>query len=210
MKILIIIATILLLENCTKQKSSEVQENLTTVSDSTKNVKNDSSVINKEDVIKNLNNEILESLKSKNYAQFSQFIHPKKGITFSMYSYLEPDDKHFSKADFEKYISTNTKFTWGEKDGSGDLLVLPIKKYVEEWVFNKDFTKSDYFLNKFKGSGNSINNIKKSFPNLDFTENYIAGTEEYGEMDWKSLIFVFEKFDEKYYLVAVVNNSWTI
>lgn len=210
MKKFIGFAAIIILASCNKQKSTDVQENLAIVPDSTEVVTNDSIVINKEDVKKNLNQEILESLKSKNYAHFSEFIHPKKGIIFSMYSYLEPNDKHFSKTEFKNYFSTNTKFTWGEKDGTGDLLVLPIKKYIEEWAFTKDFTKSAYFLNEFKGSGNSINNIKKTFPNSDFTENYIAGTEEFGEMDWSSLILVFEKLNDTYYLVAVVNNSWTL
>lgn len=210
MKNFIIIATFLLLANCKKEDRSYTKENFTTFPDSIDIVKNDSIVLNKEDVLKKLNDEILESLNSKNYAQFSQFIHPKKGVTFSMYSYVEEDDKKFSRSDFERYISTNTKFTWGEQDGTGDLLVVPIREYLEDHTYTKDFTKSKYYFNEFKGSGNSINNIKKTYPDLNFTENYIAGSEKYGGMDWKSLIFVWEKLNDKYYIVAMVKNSWTI
>lgn len=200
----------LMLIHCKKEKSSNAEQKSTIEVDSSKNSNNDSISISKEESLKNINNKILETLKAKNYAQFSEYIHPDKGITFSMYSYLEANDKHFSKTEFEKFVSSNIKFTWGEKDGSGESLILPIKKYLENWVFTEDFTESEYFQDEFKGSGNSLNNISEKFPNLHFTENYIPGTKKYGEMDWGSLIFVFEEFEGKNYLVGVINNFWTI
>ena len=165
----------------------------------------------KEETLKTLNSEILSALKSNEIEKLSKFIHPEKGIRFSMYGYVQPKtDKYFTKEEFIKYAPTNIKFTWGEKDGTGDQLVLSINDYLNQWVFKKDFTGAEYYQNSFKGGGNSINNLKEIYPNSDFTENYISGSEEYGGMDWNSLRFVFEELYGTYYLVAVINDEWTV
>lgn len=161
--------------------------------------------------LETLNKEIINTLKAKDFTQFSKYIHPEKGIRFSMYGYVQPKkDKHFSKEEFIKYAPTTIKFTWGEKDGTGDLLVLPIKDYLSQWVLKTEFIGAEFHQNSFKGSGNSINNLKEIYPNMDFTENYIPGSEEFGGMDWKSLRLVFEELYGTRYLVAVINDEWTI
>lgn len=161
--------------------------------------------------VKTANDKILQALKSKDYKTFASFIHPEKGITFSMYGFVDPkEDMHFSKADFEKYLFTKTVYTWGAQDGSGDPYKATINDYLTKWVFSMDFTASQYSLNKFLAGGNSLNDLKKIYPGQDFTENYIKGTGKDGEMDWKTIRFVFEEFQGKQYLVAVVNDQWTI
>lgn len=165
----------------------------------------------KESVLRQRNDEILQSLKNKDYKTFASWIHPEKGIRFSMYAFVDlKEDKHFSKADFEKYQPTKTLFTWGAEDGSGDPYKATINDYLGKWVFSKDFTASKYTLNTFTGGGNSMNNLKEIYPKADFTENYVKGTEKYGGMDWKTVRFVFEEYQDQYYLVAVVNDQWTI
>jgi len=161
--------------------------------------------------VKTANDQILQALKSKDYKTFTSYIHPEKGITFSMYGFVDPkEDHHFTKEDFEKYQPTKTVFSWGAQDGSGDPYKSTINDYLSKWVFSKDFTTSHYSLNTFQGKGNSLNNLKEIYPGKDFTENFIKGTEENGKMDWKTLRFVFEEFQGKQYLVAVVNDQWTI
>ncbi|MGZ5262978.1 MAG: hypothetical protein ACXWCF_04220 [Kaistella sp.] len=167
--------------------------------------------LSKDELLKNINIEILSALKSKDYERFSEFIHPKKGIRFSMYAYVQPEkNKHFSREKFIRYVSAPTKFTWGEKDGSGDLMVMSLNDYLENWVFKRDFTKSEFYLNEFKGMGNSLNNLKQIYPETDFTENYIPGSEKYNGMDWNALRFVFEEFQGEFFLVAIINDEWTI
>ncbi|MBW8360640.1 MAG: hypothetical protein K0M56_00475 [Kaistella sp.] len=213
MKNIIYTLTALCLSACAKEKSktSEVQKEGVIVIKTDTALVAETPELSKEEMLKNMNREILQSLKARNYEQFSTFIHPEKGIHFSMYAYVRPEqDKHFSREDFLRYISTRTKFTWGEKDGSGDILVLPLKDYLETWVFKRDFTQSEYHLNSFKGTGNSLNNLKEMYPKADFTENYILGSEKYSGMDWNALRLVFEEYEGKYYLIAVVNDQWTI
>ena len=166
---------------------------------------------NKDETLKSLNDQILSTLKAKDYTRFSSYIHPEKGVQFSMYAYIQPNqDKRFTRQEFIKYASTNIKFTWGEKEGSGDKLVLSIKDYFNNWVFNRDFTKGEYQLNTFKGSGNSLNNLQETYAGFNFTENFLPGSEQYSGMDWNSLRLVFEELHGTYYLVAVINDEWTI
>jgi len=175
--------------------------------------KNKEAVKHKTDTValKKVNDEVLQTLKNKDYKAFASYIHPEKGIRFSMYALVEPkEDKQFSKADFEKFQPTKTLFTWGAMDGSGDPYKATINDYLSKWVFSKDYTASQYSVNEFQAGGNSLNNLKEIYTGNDFTENYIKGTEKNGEMDWKTLRLVWEEFQEKYYLVAVVNDQWTI
>lgn len=161
--------------------------------------------------LKKTNDELIQALKVGYYDIFANYIHPEKGVRFSMYAFINKnEDKHFTKADFEKYQHAKTIFTWGSRDGSGEIYKSTLDKYLKDWVFKKDFTKSEYSFNQFRGGGNSLNNLKEIYPNTNFTENFIPGSEKYGGMDWNALRFVFEEFDGKYYVVAVINDEWTI
>ncbi|REC55696.1 hypothetical protein DRF62_05820 [Chryseobacterium piscium] len=165
----------------------------------------------KEVALKKTNDELLQALKVGYYDVFAKYIHPEKGVRFSMYAFVNRnEDKHFSKIDFEKYMPTKTIFTWGSRDGSGEIYKATLEQYLKNWVFKKDFTKSDYAFDTFLGTGNSLNNLKEIYPNTNFTENYIPGSEKYSGMDWKALRFVFEEFEGKYYVIAVINDEWTI
>lgn len=165
----------------------------------------------KEANLTQINKEILTVLKNKDYKKLARFIHPEKGIRFSMYAFVNArEDKHFSKAEFEKYQPAKTIFTWGALDGSGDVYKATIDQYLERWVYSKDFITGRLTLNGFQGKGNSLNNLKEAYPGADFTENYIKGSEANAEMDWKALRLVFEQFQGKYYLVGVINDQWTI
>ncbi|MDR2238752.1 MAG: hypothetical protein LBE92_21775 [Chryseobacterium sp.] len=175
--------------------------------------KNKEAVKHKTDTaaLRKVNDEVLQTLKSKDYKTFASYIHPEKGVRFSMYAMVDPKgDKQFSRVDFEKYLPSKTLFTWGLLDGSGDPYQATLTNYLSKWVFSKDFTASQYSVNKFHAGGNSLNNLKEIYPGDDFTENYIKGSEKNGEMDWKTIRLVWEEVQGKYYLVAVVNDQWTI
>lgn len=161
--------------------------------------------------LKKTNEELLQLLKVNYYDVFAKYIHPQKGVRFSMYAFVNTaEDKHFTKADFEKYYPTKTTFTWGSRDGSGEIYEATVDEYMKNWVFKKDFTKAEYAFNKFLGGGNSLNNLKEIYPDTNFTENYISGSEKNGAMNWNTLRFVFEEFEGKFYVVAVINDEWTI
>jgi hypothetical protein len=158
----------------------------------------------------NFNSEIINLLKNKDYEKLSAYIHPEKGIRLSMYSFVSDADKHFSKSEFKNYMDSDEKFTFGHKDGSGATYIVSLKDYLSNWVFKKDFEKAKINYENFEGKGNSVNNIKEKYPSCVTVENYLAGTVEYSYMDWNSLILIFEKNENQYYLVAIANDQWTV
>lgn len=212
MKKILLSIFVISLVACKKESSKIIDHKVDSTTQTTVQTLNPSqTTITREEIIKEANDEVLKTLKDKDYKRFAEFIHPEKGVRFSMYAFVDPkEDKQFSKTDFEKYQPTKTLFTWGSYDGSGDPYRATINDYLGKWVFSKDFTASQFSLDKFQGGGNSLNNLEKTYPKLNFTENYIKGTEKNGEMDWKTLRFVFEEFKGKYYLVGVINDQWTI
>lgn len=157
-------------------------------------------------------NDIKQALVNKNYQAITSHIHPTKGVRFSMYAYVQPgSDKVFSRQQFTQYLKeSRIKFTWGEKDGTGDIYITTLPDYLNTWVADGLNKANSMSYNKFQGSGNSLNNLKEKYPNADFVEFYSAGTEQYSGMDWRALRLVFEAYEGQYYLVAIVNDQWTI
>ncbi|MFY1047648.1 hypothetical protein [Chryseobacterium sp. GP-SGM7] len=211
MKKVFAMAFILAILSCDKKqdKSPTVSTDNLKRSNERSETKKDS--FSTEVALKKTNDELLQALKVNYYDVFANYIHPQKGVRFSMYAFVNKnEDKHFTKADFQKYFPTKTVFTWGSRDGSGEIYKATVDQYMKNWLFKKDFTKSEYSFNKFLGGGNSLNNLKEIYPDTNFTENYISGSEKNGGTDWNALRFVFEEFEGKYYVVAVINDEWTI
>ena len=155
---------------------------------------------------------IQRALANKDFARITNDIHPTRGVRFSMYAYVRPEtDKVFSREQFAQYLQqSKIRFTWGEKDGTGDLLVTPLPTYLDTWIDASKFNNASISINEFQHSGNMINNLKKIYPNSEVVEFYHKGSEEYAGMDWRIMRLVFEEYQGKRYLVAIVNEQWTI
>ncbi|MGP5011536.1 hypothetical protein ACTXMP_00075 [Psychrobacter glacincola] len=154
---------------------------------------------------------IQRALANKDFARITNDIHPTRGVRFSMYAYVRPEtDKVFSREQFAQYLQqSKIRFTWGEKDGTGDLLVTPLPTYLDTWIDASKFNNASISINEFQHSGNMINNLKKIYPNSEVVEFYHKGSEEYAGMDWRIMRLVFEEYQGKRYLVAIVNEQWT-
>lgn len=155
---------------------------------------------------------IQRAFANQDFARITNDIHPTRGVRFSMYAYVRPEtDKVFSREQFAQYLQqSKVRFTWGEKDGTGDLLVTPLPVYLETWIDARKFNNASISINEFQHSGNMINNLKKIYPNSEVVEFYHKGSEEYAGMDWRIMRLVFEGYQGKRYLVAIVNEQWTV
>ena len=155
---------------------------------------------------------IQRALANKDFARITDDIHPTRGVRFSMYAYVRPEsDKVFSRAQYAQYLQqSKIRFTWGERDGSGEPLIIPLPEYLDTWVKAKTFNDATLSVNEFQKSGNSINNLNKIYQNSDVVEFYYKGSDEYSGLDWRVLRLVFDEYQGKRYLVAVVNDQWTV
>lgn len=155
---------------------------------------------------------IQQALASGNYNAIVDDIHPTLGVKFSMYAYVRPDkDKVFSREQFAQYLQqSKIRFTWGQLDGTGEMLVTPLPTYLQSWVGGSKFNNATMSINDFKASGNSINNLKQVYQTSDFVEFYYSGSEKYAGLDWQALRLVFDEYQGKRYLVAIINDRSTV
>lgn len=178
----------------------------TTAKDSISGVASDSSLFR-------LSGNILRAIKSKNFSQLGNFIHPALGLRLCPYGYIDTTNSQLlSKKDLITLSNNQDYIVWGSFDGTGAPITLGIHKYFDRFVYDKDFLKAEQrSMNKVLGSGNSLINIKEIYPDADFIEYYFPGIDpKYGGMDWRSLRLVFKKVKNKPYLVAIVHDEWTI
>lgn len=155
---------------------------------------------------------IQRALATNDFARITNDIHPTRGVRFSMYAYVRPEtDKVFSREQFAQYLQqSKIRFTWGDLDGTGELLVTPLPTYLATWVDAKKFNDARIKTNDFESRGNMINNVKDIYPKSDVVDFYYKGTDEYDGMDWRGMRLVFDDYQGKRYLVAIINDQWTV
>lgn len=156
---------------------------------------------------------IQNALATQRYDDIIPYIHPIKGVRFSMYSQTSNSekDKVFSRKDFKTYLKkSNIKFTWGEQDGSGEPLVISLSQYLTTWVKAKTSNDAEITTGNFVLDENSLENWGKYYPNFPYVTFNYKGTKQYEEMDWQKLTFVFDNYQGKPYLVAILNSQWMI
>ncbi len=160
-----------------------------------------------------LSSKILKSLKEKGYTGLAEFIHPKLGIRFSPYAYIDTTaDQLLSRNRLIALGKSQKKIKWGFEDATEKPIKLSINNYVKEFVYDVDFLNAEKKgVNKFFGGGNSLNNLKEVYPRCNFAEFYFSGFDpKFEGMDWRALRLVFKDYKKKYYLIAIVHDQWTI
>lgn len=158
--------------------------------------------------------QVLLSLKAGNVAKFSTFVHPQKGVRFSPYASVIPDEDRLVKRKQLLQMWTSTKrYKWGGYDGSGDPIWLTFKNYHRHFIFDHDFSRAQSvtYNPETMSHGNTPNNIRAIYPQAIAVEYYFPGFDsKRSGMDWSSLWLVFEKKGSDWYLVGIVHDEWTI
>lgn len=156
---------------------------------------------------------IQHELSEHNYTTIVNDIHPTRGVRFSMYGrVVVASDKVFSRDQFAQYLDqSRIRFTWGQLDGTGDPLVIPLPEYLDTWVAAEDFDNTSVSVNEIEQYGiYTIKNLQTIYPLAEVVEFYYNGSDEYQGMDWRALRLVFETYQGRRYLVAIINDQWTI
>lgn len=155
---------------------------------------------------------IQHALANKDYPSIIDDLHPTRGVRFSMYAYVRPEvDKTFNRAQFAQYLKeSKIRFTWGDLDGIGELLIAPLPTYLDTWVNGSKYNDARITVNKFGSRGNMINNVKDIYQKSDVVDFYHKGSDEYAGMDWRGMRLVFDNYQGKRYLVAIINDQWTV
>ncbi len=155
---------------------------------------------------------IQRALANKDFSRITDDIHPTRGVRFSMYAYVHLDkDKVFSREQFAQYLNqSKIRFTWGELDGVGEALVVPLPEYLDTWIDSKKYNNARITVNTFESRGNMINNVNEAYPKSDVVDFYYKGSDKYDGIDWRGMRLVFDEYQGRRYLVAIINDRWTV
>ncbi|NLL80874.1 MAG: hypothetical protein GX231_01055 [Tissierellia bacterium] len=157
--------------------------------------------------------ETVELLKNKDMRSLSSYVHPTKGLRFSPYGNINiASDQVFTQEEVAGLLNNNEIYTWGYYDGIGDTINLKFIDYYNRFVYDVDFANPHMIGNNYLiGKGNSLINIEDAYSNAEYVEFHFTGFEsQYEGMDWKSLRLVFEEDNDKYYLIGIIHDEWTI
>lgn len=155
---------------------------------------------------------VINILKSKDMNGLSEYIHPTKGIRFSAYQHVNKADLVFDSAKIKDFLKDNTKYTWGIYDGSGEPINLTPLEYYNKFIYSADFANaSTVTYNQIAKPSNMIENQFGVYKDAIIVEYHIPQIDkQYEGMDWQSLRLVFEKYNDKWYLVGAIHGQWTI
>lgn len=168
---------------------------------------------NGEKELMDLSKKILSCFKKSNLSCLAQFVHPKYGVRFSPYGYIDTaSDKIFSKEMLSTVSKTNKKLNWGVFDGSGEKIFLTPQSYLHKFVYDVDFLNAtEITINKRNYRGTILHNIDSIYSPYNSVEMYFPGFDSrYDGMDWRALYLIFKEENGKSYLVGVVHDQWTI
>jgi hypothetical protein len=157
--------------------------------------------------------ETLEALKANDFAAIATIVNSEKGLRLSPYTFVNAEsDVILKPAEVEKIGSDTEERLWGNYDGSGEEIRLAAKDYFAKFVYDKDFVSAPQVsVDERVGSGNSIDNAKEIYPDAQIWEFHFSGFDkQYEGMDWESLRLVFQKIENRWWLLGIIHDAWTI
>lgn len=156
---------------------------------------------------------IVVLLQAEDFVGLADFVHPTLGLRFTPYPYIDVmNDLVMTPTQVADFGTDTTVYTWGNYDGSGDVIQLTPIDYYASFIYNEDYANPEAIMwNGPIGTGNMINNMSTAYTTADYVEFHFSGFDpQYAGMDWSSLTLVFEQSGSDWYLVGVVHGQWTI
>jgi hypothetical protein len=164
------------------------------------------------DSVAELVDPLRRALRERDVETLARLAHPRKGVRFEPYPFLGEAGGVVLEADeIELALEHPKKRVWGSYDGSGHPIELTFAEYFDQFVRIPEPGSAEVGIDRMIGSGNTFNNIAEVYPNATILELHHPGSDpQYGGMDWQSVRFVFERYDSRLALVAIVHDQWTI
>jgi len=157
--------------------------------------------------------EVIELIKTEDYATLSGWVHPTLGVRFSPYFYVNiTSDIVMTPNNIANIASDTSIYNWGAYDGTGDPIDLTFADYYDRFIYDHDFANPEVIGNNNAIQvGNMLDNHDDVYPNGDFVEFHFSGFDpQFSGMDWRSLRLVFVEDAGQLYLVGLVHGEWTI
>jgi hypothetical protein len=160
--------------------------------------------------------QVMLAIKKRDMQRLATFVHPQKGVRFSPYVYVDTKTTRvLNRRQLVRLYNSRQRLVWGEADGSGDPIRMTFRQYLSNFVYRLDLLTDkapSYNPERPQGPGTTINNLGEVYPRtiiVGYGHEGVTGPQG-GGMDWQNLFLVFEKAGSQWYLVAIVNDEWTI
>jgi hypothetical protein len=157
--------------------------------------------------------QVVEAFKAKNGKRLAKLVHPKKGVRFSPYAFVDiENDVVFYSDQVQQFWTDRKIYTWGFADGTGDPIKMTPSDYCKRYILDRDFLNpSSINVNSDRARGNTNNNAAFIYPQGTRVEYYVEPLKGKGvpEFDWAALRLVFETIGDNWFLVAVIHDEWT-
>src|SRR5690606_25744422 len=120
----------------------------------------------KDSVLLATTEEVLSTIKAKEYSKRAAYFHPREGIRFSPYGYIDTlHHVHFTVPEFLEQARDDQSIVWGSYDGKGTDIDLTLDAYFDKFVYDVDFLQAEQTrVNEFLAKGNSLINIEQVYP----------------------------------------------
>jgi len=152
---------------------------------------------------------VVRALSESDLGTVDGAIHPDIDLVISPYSFI--DSPQVWKALTPALAFPDSIYHWGYYDGSGESIRMTFDEYYSSFIYCANFLAVlDTAVNHPAHFGNSLNNFSELFPEAEFLDFHSEGKEEYGYLDWKILRLGFQFIDNRWYLVAIIHDEWTI
>lgn len=157
--------------------------------------------------------QIQRALHDHDMRALSVFVDPQKGVRFSPYVFVDPqNDVVMFPPELRSAMADQRDRLWGTYDGSGEPIRLSFAEYYRRFVYDRDFsTAAEIRYNVDMERGNTTSNIREIYPGAIVVEYFLpGGITEQTELNWVSLLLVFQSSTYRWYLVGIVHDEWTI
>lgn len=156
---------------------------------------------------------VLQLLRNQDWISLSKFVHPEKGVRLSPYQNVDINkDLVFTDIQIHNILASSLIYSWGNYDGTGDLIELNFNDYYYRFIYDEDFIQAPVIgWDRVVSFGNTINNIEEIYTNAYSMEFYFPEIDpQYAGLDWRSITLIFEEYEGIWYLVGIVHGEWTI
>jgi len=161
--------------------------------------------------IKNISDIIISVIIDQNFIRITKYVNDKKGLLITMYPVIALKyDPVFTKQQISKFKNTKEEYKWGLEEGSGEMFLGTPNKFFSTFMDIELNRISRVGMNTMLTTPGYKENQWDVFSNSIVIEYYVNPSSEFSGMDWLSVRLIFEKIDNKYYLVGLTSHHLEI
>lgn len=157
---------------------------------------------------------IFDRLLNRDYETVSTYISDDYKVVFTPYANVEWDNAvKFSANEVAGFGTSETVYTWGNYDGSGEPIDMTPQEFTSTFITNHFYPGAPNVSVDKKVGNNTLEDNTSNYENIEhFVEfHYPMFNPEFEGLDWESLRFGFKKdASGEYKLTIIIHDCWTI